>query len=134
MSILFSKCCESIITVCHPFSIITATYHHIQLQLFYSFTFPMLKWQIQIKFHYDIYQWLLAQGLQRWHGVHICQLQSHWRRWWRSHHVHPLVCCWASGHRAGYRVPDSTAPSRCSPSGRQPGQRGQRYTHAVERK
>ena len=38
--------------------------------------------------------------------------------------------CWASDHPAGCRVPDSRAPSRCSPSGHQPGLRVQRCTHA----
>ena len=48
-----------------------------------------------------------------------------------NHHRLQWSCHWASDHQAGYRVPDSTIPSRHYRSGHRPGRHGLRYIHAV---
>lgn len=80
----------------------------------------------------DLWQWV--PGQQIWLWGHTSQPQSHWRRWWTSHHGLPQACGWASGRLAGCRAPDSRAPSRCSPSEHQPGLHGRRCTHAEREK
>lgn len=84
----------------------------------------------QMPLHNTTDRWQWAPGQQRLPWGHTSQPQSHWRRWWRSRRGLQPACGWASGRPAGCHAPDSRAPSRCSPSGHQPGLRGQRCIHA----
>lgn len=76
------------------------------------------------------YQWQLVPDRRKQLGVRVCQRLSHWRRCWTNHHLHQWFYPRAFVHRAGYRVPGSTIPSRRYQSGHQLGQHGLKYIHA----
>lgn len=73
------------------------------------------------------YRQQLAPSQRRRLLARACQRQSRWRRCWKSHHHPQWSCHWASDHRAGFRVPGSTTPSRRFRSGLRPVRRGWRY-------
>ena len=80
------------------------------------------------------YRQQLVPDLRRQLWVRVCQLQSHWRRCWKSHHRLQWSCLRASDRQVGYRVPNSTTPSRHCPSGLRPVQRVHWYIPAEKRK
>lgn len=86
---------------------------------------------LQVYFYTDLPQ--LAPS-PPWQPVtHASQWLFRWKMWWKSHQ------CWVGPagpwrcHQAGCRAPGRRVPSRHFLSALQPGQRGQKCTHAEGR-
>ena len=62
-------------------------------------------------------RWAPSPGKLLWE--HVSQLQSHWRRCWRSRLHLQLIYRWASDHQVGYHAPNNRVPSRRYRFGRQ---------------